>query len=80
MGADITVNGKMAMVSGPRELKGMTVQAPDLRGGAALIIGALVAEGETTIQDVQFIDRGYDDIVGKLQSVGAKIMRVEDED
>ena len=80
MGADITVNGKMAMVSGPRMLKGMTVQAPDLRGGAALIIGALAAEGETMIQDVQFIDRGYDDIVGKLQSVGAKIVRVEDDD
>ena len=80
MGADITVNGKMAMVSGPKKLKGMTVQAPDLRGGAALIIGALAAEGETMIQDVQFIDRGYDDIVGKLQSVGAKIVRVEDDD
>ena len=80
MGADITVNGKMAMVSGPKKLKGMKVQAPDLRGGAALIIGALAAEGDTIIQDVQFIDRGYDDIVGKLRSVGAQIERIEDED
>ena len=79
MGADITVNGKMAMVSGPRQLHGMTVQAPDLRGGAALIIGGLAADGETVVQDVRFIDRGYDDIVGKLQSIGAKIKRVEDE-
>lgn len=80
MGADITVNGKMAMVSGPRSLKGMTVQAPDLRGGAALIIAALMAEGDTLIQDVQVIDRGYDNIVGKLQSVGADIVRIEDDD
>ena len=79
MGADITVNGKMAMVSGPKNLKGTIVRAPDLRGGAALVIAALMAEGDTVIQDVQFIDRGYDNIVGKLQSVGAKIVRVEDD-
>ena len=80
MGADITVNGKMAMVSGPKKLQGMTVQAPDLRGGAALVIAALMADGDTLVQDVQFIDRGYDNIVGKLQSVGAKIVRIEDDD
>ena len=79
MGADITVNGKMAMVSGPKNLKGTIVRAPDLRGGAALVIAALMAEGDTIIQDVQFIDRGYDDLVGKLTSVGAKIVRVEDD-
>ena len=79
MGADITVNGKMAMVSGPKSLKGTIVRAPDLRGGAALVIAALMAEGDTVIQDVQFIDRGYDNIVGKLQSVGARIVRVEDD-
>ena len=79
MGADITVNGKMAMVSGPKNLKGTIVRAPDLRGGAALVIAALMADGDTIIQDVQFIDRGYDDLVGKLTSVGAKIVRVEDD-
>ena len=79
MGADITVNGKMAMVSGPKRLKGTIVRAPDLRGGAALVIAALMAEGDTVIQNVQFIDRGYDNIVGKLQSVGARIVRGEDD-
>lgn len=79
MGADITINGKMAMVSGPKCLKGTIVRAPDLRGGAALVIAALMAEGDTVIQDVQIIDRGYDDIVGKLRSVGAKIDRIEDD-
>ena len=80
MGADITVNGKMAMVSGPKNLKGTIVRAPDLRGGAALVIAALTADGDTVIQDVQFIDRGYDNLVGKLQSVGAQIERLEDDD
>ncbi len=80
MGADITVNGKMAMVSGPKNLKGTIVRAPDLRGGAALVIAALTADGDTVIQDVQFIDRGYDNLVGKLRSVGAQIERLEDDD
>ncbi len=76
MGADIAVKGNTAIVNGVQKLHGAYVEATDLRAGAAMIVAALAAEGETTIGQVEHIYRGYEDIIGKLQSVGAKI-RVE---
>ncbi len=73
MGADIRVEGSSARVIGVGSLKGATVKAVDLRGGAAMIIAGLAAEGETVITDIMSIERGYDDIVGKLTRLGASI-------
>jgi UDP-N-acetylglucosamine 1-carboxyvinyltransferase len=78
MGADITVEGNRATINGVERLKGAEVTATDLRAGAALIIAALNAEGETRISGVDKIERGYYDIVGKLRSIGADIELVED--
>src|ERR1700686_506548 len=76
MGANISVEGRRAVVRGPADLSGTTVQASDLRASAGLVLAALVAGGETTIDRVYHIDRGYEGIVEKLQSVGAEITRV----
>ena len=73
MGADIRINGDMAVISGGRPLTGMQVQAGDLRGGAALIIAALIAEGETCIAESGFINRGYEHICEDLQALGCRI-------
>lgn len=73
MGADIRINGDMAVISGGRPLTGMQVQAGDLRGGAALIIAALIAEGETCIAEAGFINRGYEHICEDLQALGCRI-------
>jgi len=73
MGADIEIKGKSAIISGVKKLSGAPVAAPDLRGGAALIIAALMAKGKTEISDIGHIERGYEDIVGKLKSLGAQI-------
>lgn len=75
MGANITVapNNKIAKVIGPTELHGEEVDATDLRGGASMLVCALIANGTTTIDNVKYILRGYDDICGKLSKVGAKI-------
>lgn len=73
MGANIKVNGMTATIIGPTTLKGNEVIATDLRGGAALVLAGLTAEGITTIKDVEHILRGYENIVSKLQNVGAKI-------
>lgn len=73
MGAKIQVNGSCAIIDGPTKLKGTEVIATDLRGGAALVLAALIAEGTTTITDVEHILRGYENIVTKLTNVGAKI-------
>jgi UDP-N-acetylglucosamine 1-carboxyvinyltransferase len=78
MGADITVEGNRATINGVERLKGAEVTATDLRAGAALIIAALNAEGETLISGVDKIERGYYDIDGKLRSIGADIELVED--
>ena len=77
MGANIRVDGKQAMVAGVRELTGAGVIASDLRASASLVLAALVARGETVIDRVYHIDRGYERIEAKLASVGAKIRRVE---
>ena len=75
MGADITVEGNRAIINGVERLKGASVTATDLRAGAALIIAGLTAEGETKVAGVEKIERGYDDIVGKLKSLGADIKK-----
>lgn len=73
MGANITVKGMSSMVIGPSKLHGCEVVATDLRGGAALVLAGLTAEGTTIINDVEHILRGYENIDKKLRSVGAKI-------
>lgn len=77
MGADIKTEGRVAIVSGVKKLHGAPITATDLRGGAALIVAALGAEGMTEISGVHHIDRGYDNIVGGLKSLGADILRID---
>ena len=76
MGADVRVDGHHAIVDGVKQLSGAPVQSSDLRGGAALVLAGLVADGETTVFQIQHIDRGYEDYVGKLASIGANIERI----
>jgi len=76
MRANISIDGRHAVVHGPSELSGTTVQASDLRASAGLVLAALVASGETIIDRVYHIDRGYEGIVEKLQAVGADMERV----
>ena len=78
MGAHIRVEGRVAVVSGVKALHGACVQATDLRGGAALAVAALSAEGESRIARLQHIDRGYADLAGDLASLGARIARVDE--
>lgn len=73
LGADITVKNQTATIIGPRKLIGTSVVATDLRAGAAMVTAGLIAEGTTTITNVEHILRGYEQIVEKLTSVGAKI-------
>ncbi|MBE6563119.1 MAG: UDP-N-acetylglucosamine 1-carboxyvinyltransferase [Ruminococcaceae bacterium] len=80
MGADIEVKGHTAVISGVDKLHGAKVQAVDLRAGVAMVIAGLVAEGETKIYDIHLIERGYDDIVGKLRALGANIEKVVEEE
>ncbi len=75
MGADIRVEGKVAMVNGGKYLTGAPVKAYDLRGGAAMIVAALAAQGETVISNLCYIDRGYENIEGCLAKIGAQIVR-----
>jgi UDP-N-acetylglucosamine 1-carboxyvinyltransferase len=77
MGANIRLDGRQAMVAGPRELTGAGVIASDLRASASLVLAALVAKGETVIDRVYHIDRGYEKIEAKLAGAGARIRRVE---
>ena len=77
MGASIDVSGKTAVIEGVDCLQGCTVKACDLRAGAALVIAALAAEGTTVVEDAHYIERGYEDIIGKLSALGAEISRQE---
>jgi UDP-N-acetylglucosamine 1-carboxyvinyltransferase len=77
MGAAIRLEGRQAIVAGPKQLTGAAVIASDLRASASLVLAALVAAGETVVDRVYHIDRGYEKIEAKLASVGAKIRRVE---
>lgn len=76
MNSNIKVDGKTAVVTGVKNLTGAPVAATDLRAGAAMIIAGLAAKGTTTVSSIQYIDRGYEDIVEKLSGVGADIKRV----
>lgn len=76
MGADITVRGRTALIRGVERLHGASLAASDLRGGAALVVAALKAEGQSVVVDLSHIDRGYADFEGKLKKLGAKIKRV----
>ncbi|MCI8342213.1 MAG: UDP-N-acetylglucosamine 1-carboxyvinyltransferase [Firmicutes bacterium] len=78
MGAEIKTDGRMAVVDGVKKLMGTQVKATDLRAGAALIVAALNAEGETEIGDIYHIERGYCSIVEKLKSLGVEIEKIEE--
>ena len=77
MGADINISGNTATVHGKRQLMGAPIIASDLRASASLVLAALCAEGETTIERVYHIDRGYETIVRKFRSLGADIERIK---
>jgi UDP-N-acetylglucosamine 1-carboxyvinyltransferase len=80
MGADIRVKGNHAIIRGVPRLSGAPVVATDLRASAALVLAALAAEGKTTIQGLHHLDRGYEDLGGKLLKLGAKLQRVDEPD
>ena len=79
LGADVYVEGRSAMISGPSMLHGGAVSVPDIRSGAALVVAALCAKGSTLLDNVYHLDRGYQDIVAKLEGVRAHVSRVEGE-
>jgi len=79
MGASIRIEERRAIVDGVSKLHGAKVRATDLRAGAALVCAGLVAEGETEVDHLYHIDRGYDDLVGKMQRLGADIVRINEE-
>jgi UDP-N-acetylglucosamine 1-carboxyvinyltransferase len=77
MGANIKLEGRLAVIKGVKKLKGANVTARDLRGGAALVLAGLAAEGETVVNGVKLIERGYERIDEKLSQVGAKIEKMD---
>ncbi len=77
MGANVQVNGKVAVFEGVAELQAAPVRAPDLRAGAAIVMAALAANGVSEVDGIEYIDRGYENIVEKLTGLGADIRRVE---
>ena len=79
-GADILVDGRIAVVKGVNVLHAATVSAPDLRGGVALVLAGLAAQGQTTVRELQHIDRGYESLADELSRLGADIRRVKNED
>ena len=78
MGADIQISGKTAIVTGTDHLYGATVTARDLRAGAALVIAGLAAQGTTWVKNIHYVERGYETLIEKLESLGATIRRIED--
>lgn len=76
MGANIQVDGKVAVVEGVSGLTGAPVKATDLRGGIAVLIAGLMADGITSIEEIKYIERGYEDLIGKLNALGANIKKV----
>ena len=76
MGAQIQVDGKVAVIEGVESFSGAQVQACDLRAGAAMVIAGLAATGITEIDSIHHIERGYEDLVGKLAAVGADIQTI----
>ncbi len=80
MGANINVEGITAIITGVETFTGTTVSAPDLRAGAALVIAGLAAEGFTVIEQIQYIERGYENFEEKLQKLGAIIDKIDADD
>ena len=78
MGAEIQVDGRVAVVEGGKRLTGAPVLACDLRAGAAMVIAGLATPGTTEIDNIRLIERGYDDLVGKLAACGADIAQVSE--
>lgn len=78
MGANIRVEGRIAVIEGGSKLTGAPIKATDLRAGAACVLAGLIAEGETEISNVHYIDRGYENMVEKLRKLGADIKRISD--
>ncbi len=78
MGAEIQISGKTAVVTGKEHLSGATVRAKDLRAGAALVIAGLAARGATIVENIHYVERGYENLVEKLTALGAQIHRIED--
>lgn len=79
MGANIQVEGNTAIIDGVTKYTGARITAPDLRAGAALVMAGLAAEGITIIDEIRYIERGYEDFPQKLQNLGAQIEKVETE-
>ena len=79
MGANIKVEGNTAVIAGVNRYTGASISAPDLRAGAALVTAALAADGYSVVDDIRFIERGYEDFEQKLQGLGAQIERVSNE-
>jgi len=76
MGADISIDGNTALVKGVSELDGATVMATDLRASASLVLAGLVARGDTVIERIYHLDRGYENLEEKLNALGANVKRV----
>ena len=79
MGANMKVEGSTAIIDGVDRYTGADVSAPDLRAGAALVIAGLTADGFTTIEDIRYIERGYEEFDAKLRELGAQIDKVDTE-
>ena len=79
MGADIRVEGNVAIITGVEKLTGASICSPDLRAGAALVIAGLVADGYSVVEQVEYIERGYEEFEVKLRSLGAIIEKVDDD-
>ena len=79
MGAKIKIEGKTAVIKGVRKLYGATVKATDLRGGAAIVMAGIVAKGETKVENVEYILRGYEKFDKKLKQIGADIQFVQEQ-
>ena len=77
MGAEIQVDGRVAVIEGGTKLSGAPVKACDLRAGAAMVIAGMCASGTTVIEDIHYIERGYENFVGKLKALGAEIELVD---
>jgi len=77
MGASILQEGRTSIINGVTRLRGATVSSSDLRAGAALVLAALAADGESFVQNIHFIDRGYDDLEGTIQALGGDITRIQ---
>ena len=77
MGADIKVEGNMAVINGVEGFMGAAISAPDLRAGAALVVAGLVAEGFTIIDQIEYVERGYEEFEGKFVGLGANMEKID---